>query len=77
MTRADQLFTRKSDAELNRLSLLKKPSGPDRLFMVRRAGKDGEGAVDLLGQEQADQVVLEGEAGEGEDAVGPDFDLGG
>jgi hypothetical protein len=31
----------------------------------------------LLGQEQADQVVLEGEAGEGEDAVGPDFDLGG
>ena len=45
--------------------------------MIGLTGQDGEGAVDLLGQEQADQVVLEGEAGEGEDAVGPDFDLGG
>jgi len=45
--------------------------------MVRRAGKDGEGAVDLLGQEQADQVVLEGEAGESQEPVGLGFDLGG
>jgi hypothetical protein len=45
--------------------------------MVRRAGQDGAGAVDLLGQEQAHHIVLEGETGESEDAVGLDFDLGG
>jgi len=44
--------------------------------MIWLPSQDGEGAVDLFGQEQADHIMLEGEAGEGKDAGGADFDLG-
>ena len=47
------------------------------LLMIPLPGEDGEGAVGGFGEEDAHELVGEGEAGDREAEVGGGFDLGG
>src|ERR1700685_3363206 len=46
-------------------------------FWIRVAGEDGEGAVDLLGQQHAGEFVRHGERGEGDFLFGAGTQFGG